>query len=69
MGNLAWFIDKDQFGEDTNYIKAEKIRILQIILGYGYFLFHGSIFWGWIMALFVSIAILNAMRSLDQNMD
>ena len=59
MGKLAWFIDKDQFGEDTNYIKAEKIRILQIILGYGYFLFHGSIFWGWInMALFVSIAIL-----------
>ena len=59
MGNLAWFIDKDQFGEDTNYIKAEKIRILQIILGYGYFLFHGSIFWGWnYMALFVSIAII-----------
>ena len=59
MGNLAWFVDKTQFGKDTNYIKAEKIRILQIILGFSYFLFHGSIFWGWnYMALFVSIAII-----------
>ena len=59
MGKLAWFIDKDQFGDDLNYLKAEKIRILQIILGYGYFLFHGSIFWGWFnMFIFVLIAII-----------
>ena len=59
MGKLAWFIDKDQFGDDLNYLKAEKIRILQIILGYGYFLFHGSIFLGWFnMLIFVLIAII-----------
>lgn len=56
LGGLSWFVNKDQFGNDQNYDKAEQLRFVQIIIGYSYFILHGSIFWGWSnIILFTSI--------------
>ena len=58
FGNLFWFAKDNQFGDDPHYLKAERVRVLQIILGYGYLLYHGSIFLGWgSMLSFVLVAI------------
>ena len=56
LGDISWFVNKDQFGNDQNYDKAEQLRFVQIIIGYSYFILHGSIFWGWSnIILFTSI--------------
>lgn len=46
-GRMSLLFHKEGFGEDSNYTKAENIRVLQVLVGYGFFLFHGSYFWGW----------------------
>jgi len=43
---MSLLFHKDGFGEDSNYAKAENIRVLQVLMGYGFFIFHGSHFWG-----------------------
>ena len=45
-GRMSLLFHKDGFGEDSNYAKAENIRVLQVLMGYGFFIFHGSHFWG-----------------------
>ena len=58
LGNLAWFTSDNQFGDDPHYFRAERVRVLQILLGYGYLLYHGSKFLGWgNMLSFVLVAI------------
>ena len=61
LGNLAWFTNDNQFGNDPHYLKAERVRVLQIILGHGYLVYHGSLLLGWgnmlsfvLVAFFVS---------------
>ena len=46
VGRMSLFFHKDGFGEDSNYAKAENIRVLQVLVGYGFFIFHASQFWG-----------------------
>jgi uncharacterized membrane protein len=64
LGGLSWFVKKDQIGHDQNYDKAEQLRFVQIIIGYCYFILHGSISWGWVnnilftlIAFFISISM------------
>ena len=58
LGNLAWFASDYQFGDDPHYFRAERVRVLQIVLGYGYLLYHGSKFLGLgNMLSFVLVAI------------
>jgi len=64
LGGLSWFVKKDQLGHDQNYDKAEQLRFVQIIIGYCYFILHGSISWGWsniilftLIAFFISISM------------
>ena len=45
-GRMSLLFHKDGFGEDSNYAKAENIRVLQVLVGYGFFIFHASQFWG-----------------------
>ena len=43
---MSLLFHKNGFGEDSNYAKAENIRVLQVLVGYGFFMFHGLHFWG-----------------------
>ena len=45
-GRISLLFHKDGFGEDSNYAKAENIRVLQVLVGYSFFIFHGTQFWG-----------------------
>ena len=47
LGNISWFVKKDQLDHSPNYDKAENLRFIQIILGLCYFIFHGLTLWGW----------------------
>ncbi len=46
LGNISWFVKKDQLEHSPNYDKAENLRFIQIILGLCYFIFHGLTLWG-----------------------
>ena len=46
LGHLAWFVENSELIDDVNYKKAENFRVHQIFLGFSFFIFHGSIFWG-----------------------
>ena len=59
LGNISWFVKKDQLGPNPNYDKAENLRFIQIILGLCYFIFHGLTLWGWTnIVLFMFIAFV-----------
>ena len=62
LGNISWFVKKDQLGPNPNYDKAENLRFIQIILGLCYFIFHGLTLWGWTnIGLFMFIAFVFSM--------
>ncbi len=48
LGKVSWFVEKDNLETNSNFIKAERLRFIQINIGYLYFLFHGSMIWGWL---------------------
>ena len=48
LGNVSWFVKNNSLEVNSNFIKAEKLRFIQISIGYLYFLFHGSMVWGWL---------------------
>ena len=48
LGKVSWFVEKDDLETNSNFIKAERLRFIQINIGYLYFLFHGSMIWGWL---------------------
>tara|TARA_B100000073_G_scaffold241454_1_gene202468 strand:- start:59 stop:850 length:792 start_codon:yes stop_codon:yes gene_type:complete len=58
---ISLFLDsKSQISIDKNYINAEKIRVIQVLLGAIFFFIHGTLFWGFInivIFLFVTIII------------
>ena len=55
-GSITFFKNSTDFASDLNYQKAEKIRIIQVLIGFIYLVFHGSIFWGWLnIGLFIFI--------------
>ena len=57
LGTLSWFVKKNQLEQVDNYDKAEQFRFVQIIIGYFYFILHGSMIWGWNNAiLFMGIS-------------
>ena len=59
LGKSSWYVKKDELDWSLNYNKVEKIRLGQTILGYMYFFFHGSFFWGWYnMLIFTGTAFL-----------
>ena len=43
-GRMSLLFHKDGFGEDSNYAKAENIRVLQVLMGYGFLYFMDRIF-------------------------
>lgn len=47
-GSLSFITHSTDFGPDLNYQKAEKVRIIQVLIGSIYLVFHGSLFWGWL---------------------
>ena len=48
LRKVSWFVRKDDLETNSNFIKAEKLRFIQINIGYLYFLVHGSMIWGWL---------------------
>ncbi|MEL1232643.1 MAG: carotenoid biosynthesis protein, partial [Candidatus Neomarinimicrobiota bacterium] len=48
LGKVSWFVGKDDLETNTNFIKAERLRFIQINIGYLYFLVHGAMIWGWL---------------------
>ena len=48
LGKISWLVGKDNLETNSNFIKAEKLRFIQINIGYLYFLVHGSMIWGWL---------------------
>jgi len=48
LGKISWFVGKDDLKTNSNFIKAERLRFIQINIGYLYFLVHGSMIWGWL---------------------
>ena len=57
LGKVSWFVEKDDLDTNGNFIKAEKLRFIQINTGYLYFLVHGSMIWGWLNIItFVTIS-------------
>jgi len=58
LGALSWFVKENQLEQVGNYDKAEQFRFVQIIIGYFYFILHGSMIWGWNNAiLFMGISL------------
>ena len=58
LGKVSWFVRKDDLETNSNFIIAERLRFIQINIGYLYFLFHGAIIWGWLNIItFVIISI------------
>ena len=57
FGKASWFVRKDDLQTNSNFIKAEKLRFIQINIGYLYFLVHGTMIWGLLnMITFVIIS-------------
>ena len=57
LGKVSWFVKKDDLDKNGNFIKAERLRFIQINTGYLYFLVHGSMIWGWLNIItFVTIS-------------
>jgi len=63
VGNPAWFVVMKKPGEILNYNQAEKFRIIQVLLGFSYFVYHGIMYWGWnnlilliILTFFISMS-------------
>ena len=48
LGKVSWFVGKDDLETNSNFIKAERLRFIQINIGYLYFLVHGAMIWGWL---------------------
>ena len=48
LGKVSWFVGKDDLETNSNFIKAERLRFIQINIGYLYFFVHGSMIWGWL---------------------
>ena len=64
LGKVSWFVGKDDLETNSNFIKAERLRFIQINIGYLYFFFHGAMIWGWlniitfvIISFFIGISI------------
>ena len=55
LSKVSWFVSKDDLETNSNFIKAEKLRFIQINIGYLYFLFHGSMIWGWLNVITFAI--------------
>ena len=47
LGSFSWFVKKNQLAQYGNYYWAEQLRFAQILVGYSYFLIHGSMIWGY----------------------
>ena len=47
LGSFSWFVKKNQLEQYGNYYRAEQLRFAQILVGYFYFLIHGSTIWGY----------------------
>ena len=47
LGSFSWFVKNNQLGKYGNYYQAEQLRFAQILVGYSYFLIHGSMIWGY----------------------
>jgi len=57
LGKVSWFVGKDDLETNSNFIKAERLRFIQINIGYLYFFLHGSMIWGWLNVItFVTIS-------------
>ena len=48
LGKVSWFVGRGDLETNSNFIKAERLRFIQINIGYLYFLIHGSMIWGWL---------------------
>ena len=46
LGKVSWFVGKGDLETNSNFIKAERLRFIQINIGYLYFLVHGAMIWG-----------------------
>ena len=58
---ISLFVDTtSQISIDKNYIIAEKIRVVQVVLGAIFFLIHGTLFWG-----FINIVIFFLLQLLS----
>jgi uncharacterized membrane protein len=57
FGKVSWFVGREDLETNSNFIKAERLRFIQINIGYLYFLFHGAMIWGWLnIIIFVIIS-------------
>ena len=48
LGKVSWFAEKGDLETNSNFIKAERLRFIQINIGYLYFFLHGAMIWGWL---------------------
>ena len=48
LGKFTFFKKENDFPNNLNILIAEKVRFLQIILGYSYIIMHGIKYWGWL---------------------
>ena len=46
LGKFTLFKKEKDFSHDLNFLIAERVRFLQIILGYSYIIMHGIKYWG-----------------------
>jgi len=59
LGSFSWFVKKNQLEQYGNYYQAEQLRFIQILIGYSYFLIHGSMIWGYLnIILFAVISFI-----------
>ena len=48
LGKVSWIAGKGNLETNSNFIKAERLRFIQINIGYLYFFLHGAMIWGWL---------------------
>jgi len=60
IGRIGWFEKKtSSLRVDKNYITAEKLRTIQVLLGALFFIIHGALVWGFFnIAIFLIITII-----------
>ncbi len=60
IGRISWFVNTNSnLTIDKNYNTAEKLRIIQVLLGAIFFIIHGVLFWGFFnIVIFLIISII-----------
>ena len=60
IGEFGWFLkNTSSLDKDKNYNNAERLRIIQVLIGASLFIIHGVLYWGFInITIFLLITII-----------